>query len=40
MSDQIEGRVLARSGGSLRRSDPSEIGGMADLAGACLKRLS
>jgi hypothetical protein len=31
---------LAPSGGSLRRSDSSAIGGIADLPGACLKRRS
>ena len=28
-----------RSGGSLRRSDTSAIGGIADLPGACFKQL-
>ena len=36
----IETPLMARSGGSLRRSDTSAIGGIADLPSACLKRLS
>jgi hypothetical protein len=42
MTQQVPHRwlLMARSGGSLRRSDTSAIGGIADLPGACLKRLS